>query len=496
MTDKQFKHKAENLKRLGMTEQDIDAEIAASKQHIKANIEQIQDAFVELGYVDAANKDKVKLTIGPELEFTLVAGVESYLKRGDQIKEEVLAAKDKGEHPSYHINDKAATYMPETANVKTLDKMISDPISQLVKNHGEKASTVMRTSVDAEPSVKPNMFHEDLAFKKGGMTVDTQVDLLASSQLEFSFPPYSAIGAAEALNIMMNKTIHAADKIGVKRADFTAIPNAETAVNSIHLNSVITVNGKNAFSKKEWEGGKAGTPSDLLLCIGKEHIQYLKHSLFMFARAESDYERYKKEEVSGPTYYGVNKNKQHGQRASAMFRGEGKLTERVNSAYPDKPDQGPMRFELRVPSPGAAGHPNKDAYPEQRIMPYQMIEAYTDMLAKGVVRWKQRELDRKQNKHVDPLHEEDFFPDTLYLEDPSETYLPHSQEIALSNFRNSPEAKEYWGDRMKNLEVLSDRLNQINQEDRSPDTTVRGPHVERLLTTAPQPHARGNTSRE
>jgi glutamine synthetase len=501
MADRQFKHKEENLKRLGMTEAEINDEITLSKQHIKQNIEKIQDAFVELGYVEEANKDKVKLTIGPELEFTFIAGNEAYKKRLRQILEEMELCEAEGKHQTHNINDKSASYMPISNDAKKLDARFSDPITKLAHQHPH-ANQIQRTSFGNEAAVKSNTFDEPLPLKDGmNKVIDTKQDKVAASQVEITFPPYSPIGAAEALNVMMDKAINEVDTLGLKRIDFTAQPHTATAPNSIHLNSVITMNGVNTFSKKEWYGRnnpkeaehiKPGTPSDLLLCIGKEHIEYLKHSLFMFARAESDYKRFEREEVSGPSNIGVTENKQHGKRASAMFRGEGRKTERANSDAPDKPDQGPLRFELRIPCPGAAGHPNKSAYPEQKIFPYQMIEAYTDMLAKGTELWKQRQQARRNDQPVPEILEDALNPETLELIKPNQSILPHNKEIALSNFFKSTEAKEYWGKRMQTIQALSDRLDQINEADRNPSTQNRGAHVERLLTSTNPPHAAGN----
>jgi len=466
--------KNQNLKRLGLTSKQIDDEIARSKYNILKHMDTIAQIFVDMGYADS--KEDVKLTIGPELECTEIAGLDSFIQRNTQIAQEVDEAIKRGDpHPSFNINDKKGAYMPPHAQVPALDKKYAT-----VEALGPH---IKRTHVEPEPTFGTNTF-DDTRMRKINGTLTMLPDLVAASQIEFSAPPHSPIGATEWLNKTMNSVVHGATSAGLKRIDFRAVPHHSTAPNSIHLNSVITVKGKNAFSKAEWENDPTqyGKPSKLLFYVGVAHKDYLKHSLFLFARSKNDYERFSSKEVSAPSYIGITQRKEHGNFATAMFRGEGRKTERLNSANPDRPDDGPMRFEFRAPCTGAAGHPNKDAYPEQRILPYQLMEAYLHMLEQGVRLWQIRCEEEKRLGHDIPVREDSLDPLTARLADPIFSELPDNREVALKRFLEDKTVQEYWGDRVKNMVLLSDRVDQINAADEHPSAQIRGPHVERLLT--------------
>lgn len=441
----------------------VDDEINTSKHHILELQSKIAETFVELGY--AKSNSDVNITIGPEVEITQVAGQKSWVNRVGQIRQ------DLEELDGTNPNRKNDDYMPEPARVAELNKKFS----ARDKLNREGTSKVL---VELEPRFRSEIFTDECLiegrlFQEHG----------AFSQIEFTSPPRTPIGCAAWINKMLDIAVNSvnikdpdsgAGKYGLKRMDFTACPHKETSPNSIHLNSVISVGGKNAFSAREWEDNEnLGIPSDLLLCIGKAHMDYLKHSTFLFARAETDYQRFSREEVVGPTFIAVPKRKEHGAFSTAMFRGEGRKTERIDSAYPDKGDKYPMRFELRIPCPGAAGHPNKTAYPEQNALTYEMIEAYMQILYNGVQMWKEREQARRRGDAVESFKEEDFSPDN------EAGILPHNKEEAIKRFKESEAATNYWGDRVDTMLALSNQLDEINRADRNPHSGQKGSHVNR-----------------
>lgn len=463
-----------NLEVLGMTNEQIEAEITVCRERIKEHIKSIGQVFVDMGM--AQDPSAVKITIGPELECTQIAGYDAYLKRTAQILGEMDESQKKGKRPTFNINDKKGAYMPEAAHVGKLDAIYEAKAKRLGPH-------VRRTRVDPEPTFQPNTFSDPTPITNGNGR-ELMPDMVAASQIEFTAPALTPLGAAEWINKTMDMVVHGAPALGLRRVDFRAVPSQATSPNSIHLNSVIRVNTKNAFSKAEMEDNPdfKGQPSELLLCVGKAHLAYLKHSLFMFARAENDYERFSANVVSGPSFLGVSTRKEHGNYATAMFRGEGRTSERLNSLNPNKPDSGDMRFELRVPGSGAAGHPNKQAYPEQRILPYQMIEAYMHMLLQGALLWKRRALEKKHDLHVPDILESALHPGTLLLHDPQGTPLPDSKAEAVERFVSTPQVQEYWGERIDTMMRISNRIDEINERDTYPMSVQKGAHIGRLLT--------------
>ena len=446
----------------------VEKELTTSKARIEEHGQAIAGIFKQLGYADTP--EDVKITIGPEIEVTEVAGKKSWKRRTAQIKQQMRQSED----GTFSLNSKDDSYMPKSAQIAHLNTefAVSEKLGR------EKSNNVV---VELEPTFKSNVGTR-FRLRTGKNGNEQYQEPAAFSQIEFTSPPRSPLGCAAWISKMYDVASNAiatcnADgqrKYELKLLDCTATPHAETAPNSIHLNSVINVKGKNALSASEWEGAsQLGMPSDLLLCIGKAQMEYLKHSIFMFARAESDYNRFSREELSGPTFIAIPSRKKHGEFSTAMFRGEERKTERTNSAYPDKKDKGPLRFELRVPCPGAAGHPNKTAYPEQAVLPYEMLESYMHMLRQGVELWHDRELARRAGEKVEALKEKDFAPNLESLG------LPASKKEALDLFLQSPAAKDYWGERIDTLLALSDQQDVINKADRNPYTREKGAHINR-----------------
>lgn len=453
-------------------------EIETSKAKIRGHRDAIAQIFVDLGY--AKEPEDVKLTVGPELECTEIAGSTAFIERTKQLIAEVVASARKGDaNPTHDINDKKGAYMPLRAQIGALDALFAGAGLTTAEREAESSAAsapasnnrrqtkllnATRVAVEAEPAWGMNVWDEAKLPQRVHGGFEMEPEKVAASQIEFSSPPRTPEGAAAWLNAMMDKAVNGAKSIGLKRIDFRAVPHQQTAPNSIHLNSVITVKGKNAFSACEWNDKLEdfGKPSDLALCIGKAHIDYLKHSLFMFARGAHDYDRLRTDQVSGPTYFGMPTRKEHGRFGTAMFRGEKRQTERTNSTNPDKDDKGPMRFELRVPCPGAAGHPNKSAYPQQEALAYEMMEAYMHMLRKGVEMWKKRELARRKNEIPPQITEEQLHPDAI------KEYLYDDKADAIRHFTKSREVREYWGDRIKVVLALSEQQDKIYRKEFDP----------------------------
>lgn len=484
---------------LSVSEEQAAAEIEISKQKIVEHKMAIANAFVELGY--AKSPQDVGITIGPEIEVTQVAGQDSWSAHTKEMK--IKIAKE----GRYDFNSKNDNYMPEPARAASLDKrFVFDKRFEYgldATKETPSRNKKGRTSVELEPRFTGNLYTDSWIERDGDM-VSREREPSAYSQIEFTSYPHSPEGVAPWINAMLDKAVNGARGIGLKRIETTALPNAETSPNSIHLNAVIGITDpntkefKNAFSQHEWTGGEAeeGQPSDLALCIGQSHLNFLKHSLVMFARSESDYKRFQQDVMVGPNIMGMLRRKELDNFGTAMFRGEKRETERKDSYAPTKPDKGPLRFELRVPSPGAVGHPNKTAYPAQKAMAYEMIEAYMKILADGVAMWKKREENRRRGKPVPEFNEEMLRPpphvpraSMLESEESAEAYERRQQAKiiadrpqALAKFSKSKEARDYWGsDRIRIIMGLGRDLDEIERADRDEEAgRNKGPHVNRL----------------
>lgn len=370
-----------------------------------------------------------------------------------------------------------------------------------------------RARFEPEPTFNINVFADGQLIRQEDGTSALFPTLRSGNQVEISYEPMTPNRIGNLLNKIMNRIVHGlsgnpeshgAKDVGLQRLDFRSVAHSECAPSSIHLNASLFVGDTNALSKRQWDfaeklraEGKMphesptwnfndedmGKPSELALCIGQAQNEFLRDWQFLFARSKNDYLRYEENEPSGPSAIGVTNRKEHGNFGSAMFRGEGKQTERLTSSAPTKPDKGDFRFELRVPGVGAAGHPNKEAYHNQEALPHQMMEAYMLMLRKGVEKYVERIKARDRGEEVPPITEESLAPKYKDYDDGSgrmcETLLFDQKSKALSQFVRSDEARAYYGDRMPLLLLLSDRLDLINREDLNPDREM-GPHVPRL----------------
>ncbi len=488
---------------LRVTQEQAEREIALCKNNILAHQKAIGQIFVDLGY--ANEPDDVLITIGPEVEVTQVAGQEAWEKRRDIVSSEM-------QEGAPRINSKKDDYMPQDAQVTNLMKKYPLPSRHMDRNNRGR-----KVLIEKEPDFCTNIADDAFVDKNNIL----QRQHVALSQIEFTFFPMLPIEVPRFINKIINQAIHdAADPekgYDLRRLETVALPTEQTSPNGIHLNCVIGVKTgqtdkygnpliKNAFSQQEWTGkGEAGDVSDFALCVGKAHMEFLEHSLFMFARAESDYRRFAQDVVTGPSVLGMLPRKEHNNFGTAMFRGGKRKTERKNSDYKEKEDSGPLRFELRVPSPGAMGHPNKEAYPSQQAMTYEMIEAYMKLLHDGAKLWKKRELSRRRGGEPEKLTEQDLLPAPRLTDDDikrmshdeaflasqarKESLLCPLASVARKNFSTSPAARSYWGKERKNLIFdLSADLDEIEISDRHPEAGQnKGPHVNRLLGTSNQP---------
>lgn len=392
--------------------------------------------------------------------------------------------------------------MPKEAWVDVLDKRFQAVEKLNVK--GEKPH-IQRVKLEKEVAYPRNIFTESHAFITADESIDTRPTSVAAYQIEFTSPPRHPLGIAPWLGKIFNKAIAQPEKIGLMRIDFRTQPNlTETASNSIHLNMSIIADGKNLLDKRECttvnvvpeavERGQISDASELALCIGKEHMEYLKHSLYMFARAENDYKRFDSDAKAGPSSISMPQRKENSGFGTAMFRGGNRQTERLTSNARKNRDKGAFRFEFRVPCLGAAGHPNREAYPAQEAMAWEMMEAYMLMLSKGVNRWKERVEARERGEKVEPLEEEMLLPDPKDKEKSTWPASLKNSDAAWEVFSENNEVTKDWSVKVKNadgedvyqdrlpiIHALSQQLNQINALDYAPRTLEKGPHVARLL---------------
>ena len=189
----------------------------------------------------------------------------------------------------------------------------------------------------------------------------------------------------------------------------------------------------------------------------------------MIAPAESSYQRFSYFNSFGaPTFNGAGQRKTVGAMGSYLFRGDG----RISYGQYNKngiPDTGDLRVENRVLCPEAIGHPNH-AYPNQRAMPYELMEGIEAVFAKA----SQRYAQYLQGKEA-PIPESALFdtygrcvqelpkgqlPETVI---PEAQQLPRNKDEAIQKFlAQQGMAEEIYGrDRLADMIARRKELDQI-----------------------------------
>jgi hypothetical protein len=311
----------------------------------------------------------------------------------------------------------------------------------------------------------------------------------AISQKEVVSPPRSPLGVARWFGVIHQRIIDSAEEFDLKRVYFRAKPHDEVPASGIHLNGVIWANNQNLFdedvlnalldgdhefkAKKHQWGDPEKNLSDLALCVGRACNEFLQHSLFLFSRTNEDFTRYDTSSIVGPSFIGFTKRKEMGNFGSAMFRGGGRVGSRIESTEEDAKGsaQGPLRMELRIVGPGAAGHPNKRSYPSQRPFPFEMIEALMNIYADGVEKWAERQKLRQNGEEVPPLTEE--------ILNSEKFDLPKDRLMAIRIFTHDSRAEALYGERIKGMVQRAARLGKLYDKDSSPFADEKGPHINR-----------------
>src|SRR5690606_12501581 len=112
---------------------------------------------------------------------------------------------------------------------------------------------------------------------------------------------------------------------------------------------------------------------------------FLKDYVYMFAPTDSAFDRFN-EHNFGASFVGFGQRRERGKMPAAMIRGEGRECDRPDNPI-QRQDQGDLRVELRLPAVDCIGHPNKKAYQDQLMAPFDVTEAMVFMLYKGVKSW-------------------------------------------------------------------------------------------------------------
>ena len=412
----------------------IEERIQLSEANIKAYQDTIANLLVKSGI--AERTQDVKIQIGPELEFYTVGGKASYLKRLLQLVQQALGqeipAKDDG-------------FMPKKGRAEKLNKAFDGKVGD-------------RVHIDKEPAEQTQIALERTVNTKG----NTKKNPIAFFQAEVVSPPRSPIGVARWFEQIGQVLIDNAQKYGLKRVEIVPRIHEESSTSGIHLNFSISVrkNGEwiNLFTRdnfeeeKEQYGEDSKAISKLAIAVAYKVNKFLKDGgLLIFAPTKDEYDRRFNYSIVGPKNIGVEPRKKRGGFTTLMPRGNG-----IPASSDGTPDSGEHRIEARMVGVTAMGHPNKEAYPSQRVAPYEMIEALMYAIAKGVKAYVDNEKYPKTQEN-------------LYNK---KHPIPLTVQEAEENFRNSEAVKEIFGDRVEDIIergqehqkiINADRLKDVNQ---------------------------------
>lgn len=396
--------------------------IAERQNRIDALEEKINEILIRHGVVD----QPVSIKIGSELEFYNVAGPESFTKRTRQLAK-ANDASDGGERFEAALA-KDDSFMPKKAQQPYLSSAFKTGFRQ-----------AQHVDVHSEPGYNAQIATER-NFSKDGRT--EEINRIAIFQHEIVSPPRDIKGLAPWLSAIAQRVIDKAPDYDLKRSQFTTtLHDMSSSSLHFHISMNGSKNGKefNLLSRDAFPEDKGKrkadpkAPSQLALHTAQAINDFLKDYVYIFAPVEEAYERFRDQQFVGTSFIGFGPRKERFNMGSAIFRGEGREVFRAEDTA-GKPDAGPLRIELRVPDVSSMGHPNKRAYPEQMMAPYDVTEAMMFMLYKGVENWAHDREAALQNKPIVAKTE-----DALY----QQRYdLPVTVEKAAANLMNAQKSNE------------------------------------------------------
>lgn len=365
---------------------------------------QLQKIGEKLGF------SEIRVRIGSELEFYVVAGSKSYRKRAQQVlKAERYAEKvrvnalksgesglDADAIYSAALEDalgKVDSYMPKAVQIDQLNKLFRDAV-------GLKGAKVVR--VDAEPAYKTA--HEiERRFSADGKIQYS--DPIALFQAELVSPPRTPRGLPLYLAAIAQRVIDSAgrfgltEKSGFKRAEIVT-DLYDMSCSSLHMH--VSLMGKRdgewySLMERDTFAEERGTRtrdraqvSQLGLHIGAAFNDFLRDHVYLFAPTTDAYQRFSPKHFVGTTHIGFSRRKARLDMGSAILRGAGRhaYREEDERGKPDSENE-PLRIELRLPDVGCIGHPNKRAYSDQIKACYDVAEALMYAVCNGTQRYSE-----------------------------------------------------------------------------------------------------------
>lgn len=322
----------------------------------------------------------LSIKIGPEIEFYNIAGEESHDRREALISKAKKLSKEDPSRSVDEILGKDDSFMPKAAQHVNLNKAFFTGLS-----HARHVEVARETAFNKQTAI------ESYYPEVGSAAIRS---FIAIFQHEIFSPPRSPYGLGTWLAAIGQRIITRAPEFDLIRSEIAAIYNEAVSSSGLHLHiSAIgskdrkQVNILQRDSFPEEKGSKKRNPallSQLAIHTGYALNHFLRHHIYIFAPTSNSYVRFR-HEVS-TNRIGFAKRRVRRDQGSAMFRGEGRETFRAEDPG-GKPDIGPLRLELRVADTGCIGHPNKVAYQDQIMAPFDVAESLIYVLCKGAERW-------------------------------------------------------------------------------------------------------------
>lgn len=415
------------------------AQITRIEEHLRAAGELRED-------------EKLVIKIGPEIEFTDVAGEEAYRARLTELVQATGST----------LTQKHESYMPLFSTRKATQKWFRDgnwkgkAPGETLNEKGEweeyegRGSTVIR--VDLEPSgLRDNTIRRGVLSPEGAIT---EPALEAANQKELVAPPFHPLGVARWFNKILPLFDEFAPERGLKRSFVGSQYSPETEYNGLHLNiSLIAVNTQTQKSRNVLEGtGPADENgvkplSPFAFAVAESINTGLKEMFLLYAPVNRCWQRFSSG-LCTPTFIGFTPHKL-AEGGSAIFRGGGRRGERPENPL-GGPDMNTLRVELRLPCVESLGHPDKKMHPDQKEIPFALIEGTLSMFARAA----EHVAHPEKNILHPPATEEELYT--------SNSPLPRSHGAAKSAFKHSAFAQETFGkDRVQKLMELYNEFEKL-----------------------------------
>ena len=424
---------------------------------------EISSILTNLGLIDST----ATIGLGPELEFYSIAGEESFGKRINQINKAHSEATKLGS--SYEeLLAKDDSYMPKSARFEAL--------TNAFKTKLHNADHVI---VDREPGYRLGVANENSYTKDGLERIMSRIALF---QHEIVSPPRSPQGLPVFLAAIGQRIIDKASEFGLLRAEIlTDLHDMSCSSLHLHLSLFGDKNGQaiNLMQRDSFPDEKgrkkcaSEAPSQLALHIAHASNEFLRDYIFLFATTEQAYDRFSDKHFVGTSFIGFRPCKHRFNMGTAMFRGAGRRSHRPEDTK-GEPDTGPLRIEFRMPDVGCIGHPNKRAYPDQFIAPYDITEALLYIVKRGVESYANSILltqveGRELNSLTEASLYEKHYP------------LPATVEDAILAMRQAVKRDAEPFLSSKRIDAILARTSlqeEINALDRKPNL-LRGQHINR-----------------